>query len=130
MIPDIFHLVSYQLTVVAIYPHMVSHYSYFTDMIIVIDEEQVTIYFLKDITSGKKKSKFHLSYYLSEYCAAGIKSKEARHIYVPHYESLTIKKILEFLDDDHNLVFNYLPDLRELDKISREWICNICSSVL
>ena len=65
-----------------------------------------------------------------EYHIIGIKSKEARHIYVPHYETLTIKKILDFLDDGNSQVFDYLPDLRELDKIAREWICNVCASVL
>ena len=27
-------------------------------------------------------------------------------------------------------MFDCLPDLQELDKVSREWICNICCTVL
>ena len=80
--------------------------------------------------SGVKQSKcraIDLSYLCS---TIGIKSKEARHAYVPHYESLTIKKILLFLEDCRKYVFDFLPDLKELDKISREWICNVCCTVL
>ena len=46
------------------------------------------------------------------------------------YETLTIKKILAFLEDGREQVFDYLPDLQELDKIAREWICNVCGTVL
>ena len=80
--------------------------------------------------SGKKKSKcLHptIPYY---YHVVEIKAKEARHVYVPYYETLTIKKILAFLEDGRNQVFDYLPDLQELDKIAREWICNVCCTVL
>ena len=80
--------------------------------------------------SGKKKSKCHCPYYWSEYHVVEIKAKEARHVYVPYYETLTIKKILSFLEDGHKQVFDYLPDLQELDKIAREWICNVCCTVL
>ena len=59
-----------------------------------------------------------------------IKSKEARHISVPYYDTLTIKTILAFLDDGREKVYDYLPDLQELDKVSREWICNVCYTVL
>ena len=38
--------------------------------------------------------------------------------------------MLAFLDDGRKHVYNYLPDLQELDKISREWICNVCYTVL
>ena len=49
---------------------------------------------------------------------------------MPYYETLSIKKILEFLEDGHKHVFDFLPDLQELDKVSREWICNVCCTVL
>ena len=34
------------------------------------------------------------------------------------------------MEDGHKQVFDYLPDLQELDKVSREWICNVCGTVL
>ena len=61
--------------------------------------------------SGTKKSKFISQYFSYNYHTTEIKAKEARHINVPFYETLTIKRILEFLEDDHKHVFNYLPDL-------------------
>ena len=37
---------------------------------------------------------------------------------------------MAFLEDGREQVFDYLPDLQELDKVSREWICNVCGTVL
>ena len=37
---------------------------------------------------------------------------------------------MEFLEDGRKQVFDYLPDLQELDKVSRGWICNVCATVL
>ena len=37
---------------------------------------------------------------------------------------------MSFLDDGHEQVYQYLPDMREIDKVSREWICNVISTVL
>ena len=51
-------------------------------------------------------------------------------MYVPHYDTLTLKTIMSFLDDGHKQVYQYLPDMREIDKVSREWICNVISTVL
>ena len=53
-----------------------------------------------------------------------------RHVSVPQYDSLTIKKISMFLMDGHDWVFTYMPDNQEIHKVSREWICNVCASVL
>ena len=75
-------------------------------------------------------SKCQLSNVSFEADYIGIKSKETRHIYVPHYEGLTIKTILAFLDDGRKKEYKCLPDLQELDKVSREWICNIFCTVL
>ena len=41
---------------------------------------------------------------------AEIKSKEVRHVNVPQYESLTIKKIADFLQEGHVHVFEYFPE--------------------
>ena len=92
--------------------------------------EQVTVYFLKDLMSGTKTSKYISRPFSCDQLDIEIKAKEARHISVPYYDTLTIKTILAFLDDGHKHVYDYLPDLQELDKISREWICNVCYIVL
>ncbi len=39
-----------------------------------------------------------------------VKSKEVRHVNVPFYEALTIKKIADFLENGHQHVFDYFPD--------------------
>ena len=80
--------------------------------------------------SGTKTRKYRLSHDLQRADYIGIKSKDSRHIYVPHYDTLTIKTIMDFLNDGRKQVFNYLPDLQELDKVAREWICNVCCTVL
>ena len=59
-----------------------------------------------------------------------IKAKEVRHVYVPQYETLTLKNIFEFLEDGNLAVFDYLPDKQEIDKVSREWICNVCATIM
>ena len=46
-------------------------------------------------------------------------SKNAKHISVPHYDKLTLETIKEFCRLHPNQVDNYLPDSRELHKISR-----------
>ena len=53
-----------------------------------------------------------------------------RHVSVPYYESLSLQKISEFLNSTQNDVHRYMPDKQEIHKVSREWICNICASVL
>ena len=53
-----------------------------------------------------------------------------RHCYVPQYDSLTLDKITEFLNEGHGHVLDYLPDAIEIHKVSKEWICNVCASVI
>ena len=49
---------------------------------------------------------------------------------MPQYEGLSLKQIGVFLDAHHPEVFDYLPDSREIHKVSKEWICNVCATVL
>ena len=62
--------------------------------------------------------------------AAEILSKDVRHISVPHYEQLTLKKISQFCERWPNAINPYLPDKNDIIHISREWICNVVSTVL
>ena len=59
-----------------------------------------------------------------------ILAKEVRHVYVPQYESLTLKKIMEFVQDGNMNVMDYFPDKQEIDKVAREWICNVIATLL
>jgi len=57
-------------------------------------------------------------------------SKNVRHVSVPHYSSLSIQKISHFVSSKNQDMHLYIPDNQEIKKISREWICNICASVM
>ena len=61
--------------------------------------------------SGKKTSKYIIPPFSHDQLNLEIKSKEARYISVPYYNTLRIKDILAFLDDGRKIVYNYLPDL-------------------
>ena len=55
--------------------------------------------------------------------------KEVRHIAIPQYENLTIEKIAIFVNKYGNVI-DYLPDGKEIQKVPKQWIANICHSVL
>ena len=76
--------------------------------------DNVTIYFLKDIVSRKKL-------YLT--------TKDVTTIYMLHYKNLTLKHVMEFVSDKH-IVAQYLPDEVDLPKIPRQWIIDVCATVL
>jgi len=65
----------------------------------------VTIYFLKDLMTGKKKCKCNLCIADHFVRNSVIKGKDVRHVSVPQYEGLTIEKIAEFLDGGHQDVY-------------------------
>ena len=74
----------------------------------------MTIYFLKDLMSGKKKR---------------IKGDAVQWIAIPQYESLTINKIAEFVAP-LGVVSDYLPDPKEYSKLPKQWIANVCHTLL
>ncbi len=74
----------------------------------------VTIYFLKDLVMGKKKK---------------ILGKDVRHIAIPQYEELTINKIAEFVGP-YPVVDDYLPIRKEIPKVPKQWLGNVCHTVL
>ena len=55
--------------------------------------------------------------------------KDVRHITIPQYKSLKIEKIAEFVSP-YNKVGQYLPDPKEIPKLPKQWIANICNTVL
>ncbi len=58
-----------------------------------------------------------------------INGKEVAWIAVPQYEGLTIKEIAAFVAP-HNVVGNYLPDQKEIPKLPKQWIANVCHTLL
>ena len=47
------------------------------------------------------------------------------------YDGLGVKEIRQFLDDKHPEVYEYLPEPNlELPKTPKQWLCNVCSTVL
>jgi len=47
------------------------------------------------------------------------------------YEGLGVKEIRDFLDNNHPHVYAYLPEPSlELPKIPKQWIANVCATVL
>jgi len=91
--------------------------------------DQTTIYFLRDLARGRKKSKLK-QLFISTFTHIEILSKNIKHISVPHYESLSIEKIKEFCRGLPHDIPNYMPDKGEIHKVSREWICNVVATVL
>ena len=76
------------------------------------DYDQVTIYFLKDIMTGKKKCKCHHHSVMSRQpfphlclLLQVIKNKDVQHVAVPPYEGLTIEKIAQFVNNGHEEVY-------------------------
>ena len=74
----------------------------------------MTTYFLKDLISGKKKR---------------IKGKHVMHITIPHYDGLFLDDIASYVQK-HPEPMYYLPDGKEYKKLPKQWIANVCYTVL
>ena len=66
----------------------------------------VTIYYLKDIISGKKKckSKFEVTAHVD------VNNANVTNVNVPHYKTLSLKEIAQWVRA-HPAIYDYLPDL-------------------
>ena len=83
----------------------------------------VTIYFLKDLITGAKKSKPMMSH------LSVIPMDHVQHVHVPSYENLALKLIYAFFEQ-HREVLKFLPDGKELLKTPKAWICNVGATVI
>ena len=54
---------------------------------------------------------------------------EVKYLFVPHYESLSIIKILAE-SQRYPQVARYLPDPQDLARVNRQWLCNVINSVV
>ena len=90
--------------------------------------ECCTIYFLKDLVSGKKKCEsIHVCFTIVSRVTV-LKSDKALNLHVPCYEGLTVKEIMS-KGLEHNDVRNYLPDDRDIRRLPRQWIINVVYSL-
>ena len=76
--------------------------------------ENVTIYFLKALISNEKKPIF---------------GHEVRHVTIPQYDGLALSDIARFVTQ-HADVQPYLPDGKEINKVPKAWVANVCATVL
>ena len=90
--------------------------------------ECCTIYFLKDLVSGKKKCESILVCFTLICRVTVLKSEKALNLHVPCYEGLTVKEIMS-KGLEHNDVRNYLPDDRDIRRLPRQWIINVIYSL-
>ena len=49
---------------------------------------------------------------------------------MPQYEGLALKDISMYLSQHYPELFDYMPDPQEIHKVGKEWICNVCASVI
>ena len=83
----------------------------FSDSLLTVDVglylpayKATNIYFVKDIMARRKRA---------------IKNENVSHLFVPHYEALTIAKMLEFALQ-HEGVADYLPHERDIPALPRQ----------
>ena len=58
-----------------------------------------------------------------------MKSRNVAKVYVPHYEGLAVKDIMNFVGVN-SLAKEYLPDGKELDKIPRSFIITVIATII
>ena len=79
------------------------------------DYECVTIFHMRDIVAGKRR---------------WIKADDMKHITIPHFEGLTVEKMLEYAAG-RNEVMDYLPIVkRETEKLPRQYIANVIYTIV
>jgi hypothetical protein len=76
--------------------------------------EVVTIYHLKDLIAGKKKT---------------MSTDNVKYLYCPQYNSLSLKKIFRIIHEQNQMVLDYLPVEKEYEKFPRQYILNLIYSI-
>ena len=69
---------------------------------------------MKDMISGAKKF---------------IRCDSVKHLYVPQYETLKCRLILDNIMTMPE-VMKYLPDLKEIPKLPKPWLCSVVYTVV
>ena len=93
--------------------------------------DNLTIYFLKDLVSGAKKSKFlmMLHFLILNITLILLKSEHIQHLAVPQYEGLNIDTILGHVANDEK-GHRHLPVPQEIRKCPKQWLINVIYSVI
>lgn len=92
-------------------------------------EKLVSSYWVGQLYNSKASCKYFCAIRPSVSVFLVITSKEVKHITVPHYETLTVKLILAFAFEYQGMRL-YFPEDHEIEKLPREWICNVIYSVI
>ena len=74
----------------------------------------LNVYFMKALVAGKKKA---------------IKTTAVRHLYAPQYDTLSVGKLLDFAAA-YAAVEEYLPEARDIPLLPRQWVLNVCFTVI
>ena len=60
-----------------------------------------------------------------------LSTSNIRTIHIPQYDGLGVKDIKQYLDEKHPEVYHYLPEPSlELPKVPKQWLANVCATVL
>ena len=77
-------------------------------------KDTINIYYCRDLICGRKKT---------------IKNDRVKRIHIPQYPSLSVQNICNFLMD-HQHVADWLPPLREIPKLPKEYLGNVAYTIL
>lgn len=58
-----------------------------------------------------------------------LKTSDMKYLYAPQYDTLSISKLLDYAAAYH-AVEEYMPDARDIPMLPRQWILNICFSII
>ena len=85
-------------------------------------------YWMKKLLAKKKKCKCSFQNIFTPFYNIVIKNSAVKIASVPHYETLTIKKMFNKFGYDSG-VAPYLPDERELYKLPRDWVISVIFTI-
>ena len=80
--------------------------------------DTLTIYFLKDLVNGTKKSNWTRHYFKIWIFLIVIKSDNMQHLTVPQYDSLKVDNMIAIIEQ-HPEVYKFLPDRIEIKKVPK-----------
>ena len=50
-------------------------------------------------------------------------------LFIPQYKNLSVERILDFISN-HGEIDHYLPDEPDLEKIPKQWLVNVCTTII
>ena len=80
--------------------------------------ETMTIYHLRDLACSRKLR---------------IKADKIKHIGIPHYKTLTVEKMRDYIDkhDTREIILKYFPtENKEFEKLPRQYVANVIYTVV